>query len=86
MKPFSDLTACTTCGDGKVAGVDIAAGRMQQQSQVLLTKRDVASQARVCLRTVDYWIKNGLPVIKLRAAVRVLPADFEKFIEAHRVK
>jgi Helix-turn-helix domain len=71
----------------KVAGVDIAAGRMQQQSLALLTKQDIARQARVCPRTVDYWVSRGsLPVIKLGAAVRFLPADFEKFIEAHRVK
>ncbi len=72
--------ASTICG-----AVDTRKGAMTAQS--LLTKRDVASQARVSPRTVDYWMKRGwLPVIKLGSAVRFLPADFQRFIEAHRVK
>jgi excisionase family DNA binding protein len=52
----------------------------------MLTKVDVAKQARVCRRTVDYWIKTKrLPFIKLGKAVRFLPANLEKFILSQRI-
>jgi len=72
--------ASTICG-----AVDTRKGCYD--SAITLTKRNVASQARVSPRTVDYWMKRGwLPVIKLGSAVRFLPADFQRFIESHRVK
>jgi len=53
----------------------------------LLTKRDVAQQAKVCARTVDNWIiDHRLPFIKLGSAVRFLQSDVQKFIEEHRVQ
>jgi len=59
----------------------------QLEINELLTKPDIANQARVCPRTVDYWMKQGwLPFLKLGKSVRFLPADFQKFIESRRVK
>jgi len=52
---------------------------MQSQSQALLTKRDVASQARVSARTVDYWMKRGwLPVYQNRVGREVSSSRLPK--------
>jgi excisionase family DNA binding protein len=62
-------------------------GMNKMQRAELLTKRDVAQQAKVCARTVDNWmIDHGLPYIKLGGAVRFLQSDVENFIERHRIR
>ena len=56
-------------------------------TQNLLTKRDLASMAKVYPRTIDNWMARGwLPFLKLGKSVRFLPSDVQKFIESHRVK
>jgi excisionase family DNA binding protein len=62
-------------------------GNAQTRSRDDLLKKDeVGKKARVCLRTVDYWIeKNQIPYVKLGGAIRFLRSDVDAFIRAHRV-
>ena len=52
----------------------------------LLTIRDVADICDVSTKTVRRWIKAGeLPAIRLGRQWRIVPRDFERFLNDNRV-
>jgi hypothetical protein len=56
------------------------------ENSPLLTKADVAQRANSGRRMVNYWMKRGLPYLKLSSRmVRFVPGDVEAFLQSHRI-
>ena len=59
---------------------------VEEQSQKLLTKRDIAHELQLGMRTIDVWMKAGrLPFLKIGKTVRFRLADVLEKLNAYRV-
>jgi len=57
---------------------------MEEQSQKLLTKRDIAHELQLGMRTIDVWMKAGrLPFLKIGKTFRL--SDVLEKLNAYRV-
>jgi excisionase family DNA binding protein len=56
------------------------------QSQKLLTKRDIARELQLGRRTIDVWMRQGkIPFLKIGKTVRFRLADVLEKLNAYRV-
>ena len=61
-------------------------GNAKIRNEGLLKKKDVTARLRICLRTLDYRLKDGsIPHIKIGGAVRFLPSDIDNLIASRRI-
>jgi hypothetical protein len=60
--------------------------RAPAEATPLWDKLDVSRRGKVSQRTVAYWMKGGLPFLKLSARmVRFIPSDVEAFLRSRRI-
>jgi excisionase family DNA binding protein len=59
---------------------------MEEQSQKLLTKRDIAHELQLGVRTIDVWMKAGrIPFLKIGKTVRFRLPDVLAKLNDYRV-
>jgi len=52
----------------------------------LLKKKDVAARLGICVRTLDYRVRDGsIPHVRIGGAVRFLPRDIDNLIASRRI-
>lgn len=53
---------------------------------MLITKKELSTEMRLSVATIDRLMKNGLPFVKLERAVRFDIAEVEKWLKAGNKK